>query len=133
MSSALDIVGDKWSLIVIRDLLGGKTTFKEFMSGPEKIASNILSHRLKWLQTNLIIDFRYRKDNKKEKCYYLTDKGMDLYPVMSELVLWSAKNVDNKFSERGRKVIKSLQKDKNAKIKEVVKNYKKIKTKIQIS
>jgi hypothetical protein len=58
---------------------------------------------------------------------------MDLYPVMSELVLWSAKNVDNKFSERGRKVIKSLQKDKNAKIKEVVKNYKKIKTKIQIS
>ena len=133
ISTALDIVGDKWSLIVIRDLLGGKTTFKEFMNGPEKIASNILSQRLKWLQNHLILNFRYRKDNKKEKCYYLTDKGMGLYPVMSELMLWSAKNVDNKFNERGKKVIKSLQKDKKGRIDAVFKNYKKLKSKLQLS
>ena len=90
--NALDIVGDRWSLLVIRDLLGGKTTFKEFMNGPEKIASNILSQRLKWLKNHNILDYRYRKDNKKEKCYYLTHKGIGLYPVMSELMLWSAKN-----------------------------------------
>ena len=131
--SALDIVGDKWSLLVIRDLLGGKTTFKDFMNGPEKIASNILSHRLKWLNKHQILDFKYRKDNKKEKCYYLTDKGIGLYPVMSELILWSAKNVDNKFSERGKKVIKSLQKDKKGRVDEVVKNYKKLKSKLQLS
>ena len=131
--SALDIVGDKWSLLVIRDLLGGKTTFKDLMNGPEKIASNILSQRLKWLNTHQILDFKYRKDNKKEKCYYLTDKGMSLYPVMSELMLWSAKNVDNKFSERGKKVIKSLQQDKKGRVDEVVKNYKKLKSRLQLS
>ena len=133
MSNALDIVGDKWSLIVIRDLLGGKTTFKDFMNGPEKIASNILSQRLKWLKNHEILDYRYRKDNKKEKCYYLTDKGMGLYPVMSELMLWSAENLNTEFNDRGKKVIKSLQKDKNARIKEVVENYKKIKSKLQLS
>lgn len=133
MCNALDIVGDKWSLIVIRDLLGGKTTFKEFMNGPEKIASNILSQRLKWLKNHEILDFRYRKDNKKEKCYYLTNKGIDLYPVMSELMLWSAKNVNNEFNDRGKDVIKKLKNDKEAWIEEVTQNYKKIKSKLQIS
>ena len=133
MCNALDIVGDKWSLIVIRDLLGGKTTFKEFMNGPEKIASNILSQRLKWLKSHEILDFRYRKDNKKEKCYYLTNKGIDLYPVMSELMLWSAKNVNNEFNDRGKDVIIKLKNDKEARIDEVTQNYKKIKSKLQIS
>tara|TARA_A200000113_G_C8799493_1_gene333621 strand:+ start:621 stop:1022 length:402 start_codon:yes stop_codon:yes gene_type:complete len=133
MCNALDIVGDKWSLIVIRDLLGGKTTFKEFMNGPEKIASNILSQRLKWLNNHEILDFRYRKDNKKEKCYYLTNKGIGLYPVMSELVLWSAKNVNNEFNERGKEVIRKLKNDKQGRIEEVIQNYKKIKSKLQLS
>ena len=133
MCNALDIVGDKWSLIVIRDLLGGKTTFKEFMNGPEKIASNILSQRLKWLKNHQILDFRYRKNNKKEKCYFLTSKGIGLYPVMSELMLWSAKNVDNEFNDRGKEVIKKLKKDKKGRIEEVIENYKKIKTKLQLS
>ena len=133
MCNALDIVGDKWSLIVIRDLLGGKTTFKEFMNGPEKIASNILSQRLKWLKNHQILDFRYRKNNKKEKCYFLTNKGIGLYPVMSELMLWSAKNVNNEFNDRGKEVINKLKKDKKGRIEEVIQNYKKIKTKLQLS
>ena len=131
--NALDIIGDRWSLLVIRDLLGGKTTFKEFMNGPEKIASNILSQRLKWLKNHNILDYRYRKDNKKEKCYYLTHKGISLYPVMSELMLWSAKNLNNEFNDRGKKVIKSLQMNKKGKIDEVIQNYKKIKSKLQLS
>ena len=133
MSNALDIVGDKWSLIVIRDMLGGKTTFKDFMNGPEKIASNILSQRLKWLKNHQILDYRYRKDNKKEKCYYLTDKGIDLYPVMSEMMLWSAENLDNEFNDRGKDVIKKLKNDKKGRIEEVTQNYKKIKSKLQMS
>lgn len=133
MCNALDIVGDKWSLIVIRDLLGGKTTFKEFMNGPEKIASNILSQRLKWLKNHEILDFRYREGNKKEKCYYLTNKGIGLYPVMSELMLWSAKNVNNEFNERGKEVIRKLKNDKQGRIEEVIQNYRKIKSKLQLS
>ena len=58
---------------------------------------------------------------------------MGLYPVMSELMLWSAKNVDNKFSELGKKAIRSLQKDKKGRVDEVVKNYKKLKSKLQLS
>jgi DNA-binding HxlR family transcriptional regulator len=103
------------------------------MNGPEKIASNILSQRLKWLKTHQILNYRYRKDNKKEKCYYLTNKGIELYPVMSELMLWSAKNVNNEFNDRGKKVIKGLQKDKEARINEVIQSYKKIKSKLQLS
>ena len=133
MSNALDIVGDKWSLIVVRDMLGGKTTFKDFMNGPEKIASNILSQRLKWLKNHQILDYRYRKDNKKEKCYYLTEKGIDLYPVMSEMMLWSAENLNNEFNDRGKDVIKKLKNDKKGRIEEVTQNYKKIKSKLQIS
>ena len=133
MSNALDIVGDKWSLIVIRDMLGGKTTFKDFMNGPEKIASNILSQRLKWLKNHQILDYRYRKDNKKEKCYYLTDKGIGLYPVMSEMMLWSAENLNNEFNDRGKDVIKKLKNDKKGRIEEVTQNYKKIKSKLQMS
>jgi len=133
MSNALDIVGDKWSLIVIRDLLGGKTTFKHFMNGPEKIASNILSQRLKWLKNHGILDSRYRRDNKKEKCYFLTNKGIGLYPVMSELMLWSAKNINNEFNDRGKEVIKKLKKDKKGRIEEVIQNYKKIKSRLQLS
>ena len=49
LASALDIIGDKWSLIIIRDLFIERSTFKEFLAGPEGIASNILSQRLKWL------------------------------------------------------------------------------------
>ena len=52
---------------------------------------------------------------------------------MSELMLGSAKNVDNEFSERGKKVIKSLQKDKKGRVDEVVKNYKKLKSKLQLN
>ena len=133
MSNALDIVGDKWSLIVVRDMLGGKTTFKDFMNGPEKIASNILSQRLKWLKNHQILDYRYRKDNKKEKCYYLTEKGIDLYPVMSEMMLWSAENLNNEFNDRGKDVIKKLKNDKQGRIEEVIQNYKKIKSKLHLS
>ena len=87
----------------------------------------------KFLKNHEILDFRYRKDNKKEKCYYLTNKGIDLYPVMSELMLWSAKNVNNEFNDRGKDVIKKLKNDKQARIEEVTQNYKKIKSKLQIS
>ena len=91
LASALDVVGDKWSLIIIRDIFIERSTFKEFLAGPEGIASNILSQRLKWLREQDIIDFAYKKGNQKVKYYYLTDKGIDLYPCMYEIMAWSQK------------------------------------------
>lgn len=94
LASALDIIGDKWSLVIIRDLFLERSTFKAFLAGPEGIASNILAQRLKWLTEQGLIDFAFKKDNQKVKHYYLTDRGIDLYPSMHEIMKWSQNNLD---------------------------------------
>ncbi|MGB0600869.1 MAG: winged helix-turn-helix transcriptional regulator [Flavobacteriaceae bacterium] len=84
ISTALEIIGDQWSLIVIRDLFLERTTFSEFRNSPEKISTNILTDRLnKLLSLDLI--------------GYLKDGGIELYPLLYELSLWSKKNLDMKF------------------------------------
>ena len=94
IASALDLVGDKWSLLIIRDmLLNRKKTFKELVSSEEGIATNLLSSRLKLLESLEVISKRKRPENKKENIYLLTEKGMDLAPLILELVLWSDKYV----------------------------------------
>ena len=60
LASALDLIGDKWSLVIIRDLFIERSTFKEFLNSPEGIASNILAQRLKWLREKGIIDFAFK-------------------------------------------------------------------------
>lgn len=94
VASTLDIVGDKWSLLIARDmLLQRKKTFKEFSNSPEGIAPGILSSRLKWLEENELLTKRKLPDNKKENIYLLTEKGIELAPVIIEIILWSDKNL----------------------------------------
>ena len=94
VASTLDIVGDKWSLLIARDmLLQRKKTFKEFSTSPEGIAPGILSSRLKWLEENELLTKRKLPDNKKENIYLLTEKGIELAPVIIEIILWSDKNL----------------------------------------
>lgn len=125
LASALDIIGDKWSLIIIRDLFIERTTFKAFLAGPEGIASNILSQRLKWLREHDIIDFVYKKGNQKVKHYYLTEKGIDLYPSMYEIMAWSQKNIDKELDPL---TIEWNEKNKHksdkVKIREMIANYR---------
>jgi DNA-binding HxlR family transcriptional regulator len=90
ISSALDIVGDKWSLVIIRDLLYfEKKTFKEFSNSLENIATNILADRLKALEEKGILTKNDVQDNKKTKHYKLTKKGLGLKPILQELGKWS--------------------------------------------
>lgn len=90
ISSALDIIGDKWTLLIIRDMLfDHKKTFKDFSTSVESIASNILSSRLKLLEEAGIIRKDKLDGNLKSNIYTLTDKGLDLLPVIAELTLWS--------------------------------------------
>lgn len=90
IASALDIVGDKWTLLIIRDmLLQGKKTFKEFSISPEGIAPGILSARLKWLEENEMISKRKLPDNQKENIYLLTEKAIEIAPIITEIILWS--------------------------------------------
>jgi len=93
MSSALDIIGDKWSLLIIRDmLLGHKKTFKEISDSEEAIATSILSARLKLLESFELITKRKLPDNLKENIYLLTEKGIALAPMLTEIILFSDKN-----------------------------------------
>jgi len=94
IASTLDIVGDKWSLLIVRDmLLQSKKAFKEFSTSPEGIAPGILSSRLKWLEENDLITKQKLPDNQKENVYLLTEKGIELAPVITEIILWSDKNL----------------------------------------
>lgn len=93
IASTLDVIGDKWSLLIIRDMFLEKTTFKEFSNTPEKIAPGILSSRLKLLESLELITKRKLPNNKKENIYLLTEKGIDLAPLLTEIALWSDRNI----------------------------------------
>jgi DNA-binding HxlR family transcriptional regulator len=93
---ALDLFGDRWTLLVIRDLLFlGKRHFKELMESPERIASNILTARLKKLEERGLIERAADPDNRKQVIYTLTDKGRDLTPVLVEMVRWGGRHDPN--------------------------------------
>ena len=94
IASALDLIGDKWSLVIVRDMLMfHKKTFKEFAACDENIATNLLSSRLKQLEALDVVTKNKLSTNKKENIYLLTEKGLDLAPIIMELVLWSDKYV----------------------------------------
>ena len=100
MTNLLDLIGDKWSLIVIRDLFLYRNTFSQMINeGDEKISTNILSDRLKKLQENGFIEFINDKNDHKVKHYYLTDNGLDLNAVLYEMTMWSNRNLDRDFNE----------------------------------
>ena len=90
ISCTLDVIGDKWSLIIIRDLLYfKKKTFKDFSNSLENIATNILADRLKNLEEKGILTRNDVAENKKTKHYKLTKKGLALRPILEELANWS--------------------------------------------
>jgi DNA-binding HxlR family transcriptional regulator len=94
IASALDIIGDKWSLLILRDMLtSGKKTFKEFSESQEGIAPGILSSRLRWLEVNGLMTKQKLPQNQKENIYLLTEKGIELAPIILELIVWSDKNL----------------------------------------
>ena len=94
VTTALDIVGDKWTLVVIKlMLIEHKKTFKEFSESDESIAPSILSNRLKTLEKTGFIIKKKLPDNQKTNHYLLTEKGLSLTPVVVELALWSHHNV----------------------------------------
>ena len=97
ITNVLDLIGDKWSLLIIRDLFMGRKTFKEFLNAPEGIASNILTSRLQALSKSGFISFMYSPKNKKVKLYYLENKGIDLYPILFEMSMWSDRNLSKTF------------------------------------
>lgn len=90
---AVETIGDKWSLVIIRDIIfWGKRTYGELLRSDERISTNILADRLSYLEKEGIIRKEPLRADKRKDLYLPTEKGLDLIPVMIEMIAWSAKN-----------------------------------------
>src|SRR5208337_863153 len=95
LNASVEMLGDRWSLLIIRDMmLRGSRTFKEFLEGYEAIATNILADRLRRLVANGILTTEPDPSDGRRLIYALTAKGIDLAPVLTEMVLWAAAHED---------------------------------------
>jgi DNA-binding HxlR family transcriptional regulator len=93
ISIALETLGDAWSLLIVRDLMfKDRQTYNEFLQAEEGIASNILADRLRKLQAAGIVEKRRDASDARRFVYRLSAKGIDLAPVVVELVIWSARH-----------------------------------------
>ena len=93
VSISLEMFGDHWSLLIIRDLMvRGLQTFKEFQGSGEGIATNILADRLKKLEATGIITAEAVERDRRRANYRLTEKGIDLAPILLELLIWGARH-----------------------------------------
>ena len=94
VACTLDLLGDKWTLLVVRDLLSGKSHFKEFLASPEKIATNILAERLARLASNGLVERYPSSDIAGRDAYRLTEKGRSLRGVLAQLKAWGLEHID---------------------------------------
>ena len=99
---ALDVFGDKWTLLIVRDLLfKGKRRYGEFADSEEGIATNILADRLVKLESHGLITRVVDPSSARSREYALTDKAIDLAPMLVEMILWSAKHDPQSAADRG--------------------------------
>lgn len=118
ISFALEIFGDRWTFLIVRDLMfKGKHFYGEFLLSEEGIATNILSDRLTSLENNGIIGKSSDPSHKQKIMYSLTQKGIDLVPVLVEMIMWSAKY--DKQSAVDKQFVKIVKKDKVGLIEEI--------------
>lgn len=124
ISSSLDIWGDKWSLLIVRDLIFSmQCTYGDFLKSEEKIATNILATRLQMLESNGIITKLNHPESKAKVLYQLTQKGIDLLPIMIEIHLWADKH--STIPPERNAIIKELKNNKEAFLKSYTKLLKK--------
>lgn len=115
---ALEIFGDRWTFLIVRDLMfKGKHYYSEFLLSGEKIATNILADRLALLENRGIVSKSNDPSHKQKIMYRLTQKGIDLVPVLVEVIMWSAKY--DKNSDVDMKFVKSVKKDKEGLIRQI--------------
>jgi DNA-binding HxlR family transcriptional regulator len=93
LNASVEMLGDRWSLLVVRDMMiRGFQTYKEFLESDERIATNILADRLRKLEAHGIITAQPDAADGRKVAYLLTSKGVDLAPVLAEMVLWAARH-----------------------------------------
>ncbi|UTA69172.1 helix-turn-helix domain-containing protein [Emticicia sp. 21SJ11W-3] len=119
ISLSLDIFGDRWSLLIVRELMLYETrTYGDFTKSEEKIATNILANRLQILEENGIIVKLPYPDNKVKGLYKLSPKGVDLIPALIEIALWGDKYLSN--STESSPFLKEVKKNKPKFLKNIM-------------
>ena len=109
LNASVEMLGDRWSLLIIRDMmLLGARRFKEFMGSYERIATNILADRLRRLEAYGIIRTERDPSDGRKLIYQLTPKGIDLAPVLTEMVLWAGRHEKTE----GQALVRLMEKDK---------------------
>lgn len=109
LNASVEMLGDRWSLLILRDMMLREfRSFKEFLTSYEGIATNILSDRLKKLLAYGIITTQKDPSDGRKLNYVLTAKGIDLAPVLTEMVLWAARHEKTENQE----LVRTMQKDR---------------------
>ncbi|MHB8542173.1 MAG: winged helix-turn-helix transcriptional regulator [Candidatus Acidiferrales bacterium] len=109
LNASVEMLGDRWSLLILRDMmLRGARTYKEFLGCYEGIATNILADRLRKLVAFGIITTERDPSDGRRMIYLLTAKGIDLAPVLTEMVLWAARHEET----GNQKLVRQMKKDK---------------------
>jgi len=108
----VEVFGDRWSLLIIRDIVFvGKKTYGEFLKSEEGIATNVLASRLAFLEEQGILSRSPNPEDKRKDFYTLTEKGLDLIPIVISIVIWSAKHDANSYVRRSKALVARLSQD----------------------
>jgi DNA-binding HxlR family transcriptional regulator len=129
VATGLDVLGDKWTLLVLRDMLfGHKSTFNEVKSSPELMPSKMLSNRLKKLEAIGFLSRKKGETNKKNVHYILEEKGIETFPIMVEMAIFTTDFYYDHLGDTYTGVVKTRMKnDKENYIKEMMDGYRKFK------
>jgi len=95
IASSLDLIGDRWTLVLLRDMMLGKTTYSELLDSPECITTSVLAERLERMQKHGLIERQQYQDRPRRFRYLLTAKGRDLLPVAQALCRWGNRHLDD--------------------------------------
>ena len=132
VATGLDIIGDKWTLLILRDMIWGhKSLFSEFKESPEHMPSKMLSNRLKKLEALGFISQKAGVTNKKSVYYLMEEKGIDTFPIMIEMAIFTSKHFFDYLGQTYTKEARSVMiKNKKEYIGDLVKQYKSFKKKL---
>ena len=116
LNASVQMLGDQWSLLIIRDMmLRGSRTFTEFLDSYEMIATNVLADRLRRLEAHGILTRERDAQDRRKQIYRLTEKGIDLAPVLTEMVLWAAAHQETENAA----LVRKMRKDKKGFLAEI--------------
>lgn len=93
----MELVGDRWTLVLLRDLVNGKRRYKDFLDSPERIASNILTARLQAMEQNGLIEARAYQQKPRRYEYRLSKRGAALLPVLQEISRWGEREIPGRW------------------------------------